>query len=149
MNKFTIRDNGRIKIIESGNYNTIFDRVSGDFMRWGANPSDDPEMAPCPEILDMEIATACDGIGIGNSPPKVCAFCYKANKKTGQQMSFETFKKIFEVLCPVVSTKITLDDDTVVEFPAKHEILLSTGELCCVENMAGDEDIMDLRWPLP
>jgi radical SAM protein with 4Fe4S-binding SPASM domain len=55
-------------------------------------------MAPCPEILDIEIATACDGI---NGAP--CKFCYKSNKRQGTQMSFETYQKLFAKLPKTVT----------------------------------------------
>jgi hypothetical protein len=95
--KYEVTENHRVKICASEGYNSVFDKITGSHLRWGTRPEDDPLMAPCPEILDIEIATACDGIGVpGESTAAPCRFCYKANKRAGEQMSLETFKKIFE-----------------------------------------------------
>jgi len=76
----------RYKIVRSENYNYNFDRVTGEFARWGKTLEDDPLMAPAPEILDLEISTICY---------KNCRFCYKSNTSVGLNMNFETFKKLF------------------------------------------------------
>lgn len=78
----------KIKTFESPNYNFFFNRESGFFARWGKNDEDDPEYAPSPEILDIEISTICS---------KACKFCYKSNGTyQGKNMSFETFKTMFD-----------------------------------------------------
>lgn len=79
-----------IKQVRSKHYNYDFDTQNGRFARWGATAEEDPSVAPSPEILDIEISEVCDGIG---AP---CTFCYKSNTGVGRQMSFETFKKIFD-----------------------------------------------------
>ena len=91
--KYAIAETARLKLCEAEGYHYVFDKETGDFARWGATRADDPEMAPCPEILDIEIATACDGVS--GAP---CRFCYKANLRSGTQMSIETFERIFAVL---------------------------------------------------
>ena len=90
---FRIRETDRVKMCKAPGYRYIFDKETGDFARWGATSDDDPEMAPHPEILDIEIATACDGVS--GAP---CRFCYKANKRQGMQMSFETYERLFAIL---------------------------------------------------
>lgn len=95
--KLYIFESPEAKEVRSEAYSYSFSKRTGDFARWGKTKEDDPERAPFPEIMDIEIATACDGIGDtsaqkGASP---CRFCYKANKRAGEQMSLETFKKIF------------------------------------------------------
>lgn len=87
------------KRLQSPNYNFIFSKADGLFMRWGATVHDDPEMSPYgPEIADIEISTVCSGI---TGTP--CKFCYKSNKAVGENMSLETFKKVFSKLPPTVT----------------------------------------------
>lgn len=101
-----ILDNTEYKIIKSPGYNSIFRKADGYFMRWGNTKDEDPSMAPGPEILDIEISTVCHGIS--KSPggkPVVCEFCYKSNTHKGNQMSIDTFKKIFTHI-PVTTNQI-------------------------------------------
>jgi len=77
-----------IRIHKSGNYNWVFDTETGYFMRWGKNHQDNPEYSEVgPEILDIEVSTVCH---------QNCNFCYKNNLSVGKNMSFETFKIIFD-----------------------------------------------------
>lgn len=94
------------KIVKSPNYNYIFDDKSGFFARWGATPNDDPDFSPFgPEIADIEITTKCTGPG-----GRLCKFCYKNNKPEGDNMSFETFKAVFDKL-PKNLTQIAFGAD--------------------------------------
>jgi len=89
-----IQESSHLKALASENYNYIFRKDDGFFARWGATKKDDPEMAPWgPELADIELSTVCDGI---TGTP--CKFCYKSNRPTGENMSLETFKKVFEKL---------------------------------------------------
>lgn len=56
----------------SPDYNYLFNLNNGYFLRWGKTEADDPEVAPGPEILDIEITTICDG---------GCPFCSPAGTK--------------------------------------------------------------------
>ena len=85
-----------LKIVRSSDYNYNFNKETGFFMRWGKTMDDDPDFAPAPEILDIEISTVC---GQG------CSFCYKSNTAVGENMSLETFKTIFDKM-PEVLTQI-------------------------------------------
>ena len=95
MQKAILIESSTKKELHSDNYNFIFNKSTGYFMRWGATPEDDPDYSPFgPEIADIEVSTICSGVeGIGP-----CKFCYKSNTKNGKNMSFETFKKLFEKL---------------------------------------------------
>lgn len=103
--KCHIKDDGVIKSLKSLNYNYIFNRKTGFFARWGATPNDDPDVAPFPEILDIEITTKCTGPG-----GKLCKFCYKGNVPQGDNMSFETFKIILDKF-PKALTQIAVGAD--------------------------------------
>ena len=92
-----IVDSENMKVISSKKYNAFFDKKTGFSARWGKTEEDDPEMAPYPEILDIEVSEICHGI---NGVP--CKFCYKGNTGVGKNMSFETFKTIMD--------KMSLDD---------------------------------------
>jgi len=87
------------KTLASEKYNFIFWKSDGFFLRWGATVAEDPKMSPFgPEIADIEVSTACSGI---QGTP--CKFCYKSNKPVGENMSLETFKKVFAALPPTVT----------------------------------------------
>jgi len=85
------------KICRSNDYNFIFNKVNGSFMRWGKTLKDDPCYAPSPEILDLEISAGNIGTKKEECIAK-CDFCYKSNNsgnKPIHNMSFEEFKIIF------------------------------------------------------
>ncbi len=91
-----IIDSKNKKVVKSKNYNYVFDKVSGKFARWGEKMEDDPQYAPFPEILDIEITKSCNGIPDENGIESPCKFCYKANVPGRESMSFETFKEILD-----------------------------------------------------
>lgn len=92
---------GVTKRLESPDYNYIMSLATGVFARWGKTREDDPEYSPFgPEILDIEVSTVCHG---SKSGP--CKFCYKSNGPIGKNMSFETFKTIFDKM-PKTLTQI-------------------------------------------
>lgn len=100
MTKAVILENKDIKKVISPNYNYIFNKNTGFFARWGATQEEDPQFSPFgPEIADIEISTVCSGVdGVG-----VCKFCYKSNTPKGDNMSLETFKKVFKNLPKTVT----------------------------------------------
>ncbi len=78
-----------LKMCKSTHYNSVFNKVTGFFARWGKTKEDDPQYGPYPEILDCEISTTPNCLG-------KCKFCYKGNTK-GQElhnMTLEEFKTI-------------------------------------------------------
>lgn len=88
-NMLKIIDTPEYKIARSKNYNFTFNKKTGFFARWGKTLKDDPESAPSPEILDIEISTICHGI---TGTP--CPWCYKSNTAVGTYMKLDTFKQI-------------------------------------------------------
>ena len=93
---FIIVDSKDKKIVKSKNYNYVFDKKTGRFARWGKDMQDDPQYAPFPEILDIEITKSCGGIPDENGVEAPCKFCYKSNIPGRESMSFETFRTIFD-----------------------------------------------------
>lgn len=98
-------ETSKAKAVFSDEFNSVFDKETGETAYWGASLDNDPECAPFPMILDMEITTSCWGIGTKNGRKKdavlkanPCPFCYKANHPDGRYMSFETAQKILEKL---------------------------------------------------
>lgn len=86
------------KVLASENYNYMFNKKTGLFMRWGKTQREDGELdLGVPEIADIEISTICSGLGIG------CDFCYKSNMPDGEYMSLNTFKTIFHNLPKTVT----------------------------------------------
>lgn len=94
-----------IKRCVSPDYNYHFNMKTGEFNRWGKTLKDDPVAGPV-EIFDLEVSEACSGIpAIGSDVAVPCTFCYKSNTKVGREMSFETFKTIFDKI-PQTLTQI-------------------------------------------
>ena len=90
-----------VKKFTSENANYIFDTKTGRMMLWGKTFEDDPDYFPAPNILDLEVTTKCNG---------GCKFCYKSNTTSGKNMTFDTFKRIFDVL-PKSITQIAFGAD--------------------------------------
>jgi sulfatase maturation enzyme AslB (radical SAM superfamily) len=93
-----IIETGTKKILKSKDYNFVFDKETGFFMRWGKSYFDDPQMSSHgPEILDLEISS---GKCMGN-----CEFCYKENGKdiNSHNMSFDEFKIILDKMPPTLT----------------------------------------------
>jgi hypothetical protein len=95
----------KAKAVFSDEFNSIFDKQSGETAYWGCTLENDPECAPFPMILDMEITTSCYGIGTVHGRKKdavlksnPCPFCYKANHPEGRFMSLDKARNILETL---------------------------------------------------
>lgn len=87
-----------IKRFISPNYNYWFNTNTGEFARWGATVDDDPKVGML-EIFDLEVSTICEGIPRpGETVAVPCTHCYKSNTRVGENMTFETFKRIFDKL---------------------------------------------------
>ena len=81
----------------SPEYNHIFNPKNGFFARWGKTKDEDPEYCPYgAEILDIEVTTICNGVRDLSGKRKLCPYCYKNNSPIGINMSFETFKNVFD-----------------------------------------------------
>jgi len=89
-NVYLVMDAPSVKVAIGRDYNYIFDKITGDFKRWGKTYKDDPQFSPIgPEILDLEISV--------NGCPNGCRFCYKNNtNEPATNMTFDTFKKIID-----------------------------------------------------
>jgi len=95
-------DNDKVKMIQSIEYNSIFDKATGGFARWGFNKESNPPYSPFgPEILDLEISQSksCSGH---------CKFCYKSNgipTTLDHNMTLDEFKilikKFPKTLCQI------------------------------------------------
>jgi radical SAM protein with 4Fe4S-binding SPASM domain len=87
-----------VKTVSLPDYNMLFNEKDGTLFRWGKTHDDDPVMCPIgPEILDIEISTICNGVGVTKEKAKPCSWCYKSNTGCGKNMSLETFKKVLKV----------------------------------------------------
>jgi len=89
---YLLMDSEKMKVVIGEDYNYIFDKTNGKFVRYGRTYEEDPEFSPLGgEILDIEVTTSCNGIN-----GQLCRFCYKSNTPNGENMSFETFKNILD-----------------------------------------------------
>ena len=94
-----IFEDEKFKALFSPNYKYVFNKEDGDFARWGRKKEDDPDYSPFgPEIADIEISTICHGIN-----NVLCSHCYKSNTGNGENMSLDTFKKVFSHLSRTVN----------------------------------------------
>jgi len=96
MEGIKIKENSKVKMCRSKNYNYNFNKHTGYFERWGKTIDVDPKVAPFPEILDIEITERCNGVKGLDGVRKPCAFCYKGNGPTGNNMSLKSFKTIID-----------------------------------------------------
>lgn len=103
---YRVIENSNEKMLFSKEANYIFDKNNGNMITWGRTKEDDAVKFPAPTILDLEITTSCDGVG-----GVLCPFCYKANNPYGKNMSFETFKKVFDKM-PKSVTQIAFGADS-------------------------------------
>lgn len=87
----TVVETTNHKFMRSPNVNFNFNKITGFMQRWGQTLEDDPDFAPCPEILDIEITSICNG-----PANKLCGYCYKANTPKGHNMTFAEFKNIID-----------------------------------------------------
>jgi len=88
---YIIAERENIKLASSKDYNYIFNKDTGFFARWGETKEDNPQFAPAPELLDLEISTGDCSVG--------CPHCYKSNpKRDGYHMNLDTFKVLFSKL---------------------------------------------------
>lgn len=84
-----MHDGRAVKSFHSKDCHFIFDKKTGEMMTWGETMKDDPDYAPFPFILDIEITTKCTG-----PAGRLCGFCYKSNNPHGMNMTFKQFKTI-------------------------------------------------------
>lgn len=114
-----------IKVLESPDYNYVFNATSGFFARWGKTKEEDPTWSPFgPEIMDIEISD-------GESCPMTCAFCSPAgtmvNTPNGK-VAIETVKPTDLVIGYDVEKKSPKIQE-VAEIYSRHY----TGQLICIE----------------
>lgn len=128
--KYSIYDDKNIKILKSEKYNSIFNKKTGMFLRWGETPQVDPKFSPvgC-EILDIEVSTICHGI---NNQP--CPWCYKSNFAVGENMSFETYKQIIDKM-PLSLNQVALGIGSIDANPDLWKIMEYTREKGIVPNI--------------
>lgn len=136
-----IAENSARKIVASPYYNYVFDKETGYFARWGETKEQDPWMSPLgPEIADIEISTVCNGIGKDMSNRKPCSWCYKSNTGCGENMTLDTFKKVFHLLC---NTQIELIiENKQYQFPWNKEITLTNGTKKLAIDLTENDDII-------
>lgn len=104
-----IFENEKSRSVNLKGYNSYFNKETGEFRRWGKTQDENPDFAPMPEILDLEISAGkCMGM---------CAECYKKNGAVEEthNMSFEEFKNIFHKVARTV-VEIRFTDSLIPEF---------------------------------
>jgi len=91
-----------MKIVNTPNYNYIFNENTGFFVRWGENQRHNPQYSPIgPEILDLEVSTICE---------QKCAHCYKSNTSFGKNMGYSTFKAIVDKIPTLTQIALGIGD---------------------------------------
>jgi len=137
-----ISETKKLKKVRSKGYNYEFDKRTGFFARWGVETKDDPQMAPTPEILDIEVTTKCTGITTPDGKNHLCKFCYKSNTPDGKNMLFETFKKILDNFKITSKMRvITLENDKKITLNRNQRVLLKSGEIKKVKHLTTKDDL--------
>jgi len=130
-----VHETGRVKIFRSPKYNYNFDKVTGYFERWGGMLEEDPQEAPAPEIMDLEISK--------HGCPDACNFCYKNNKTSAPiNMTLKTFEKLLAKM-PRSLTQIAFGIGGIEANPEFMDILWHTREQGIAPNFTLSG--MDLR----
>jgi hypothetical protein len=106
-----IKDTQDTKVCLSPEYNFVYNKKSGFFARWGKTLEDDPQTAPSPEILDIEVTEICAGVPDLQGVRKPCKFCYKANGNVGRVMTMDTFKTVLSKF-PKTLTQVAFGADS-------------------------------------
>jgi len=141
-NKLVIAETPTEKIVRSKKYNYQFNKETGFFARWGKTKKDDPQMAPTPEILDIEVTTKCTGITTPDGKNHLCKFCYKSNTPDGNNMLFETFKKILDNFKITSKARvITLENNKKIILNRNQQVLLKSGEIKKVKHLTIEDDM--------
>ena len=137
-----ISETKKLKKVRSKGYNYQFDKETGFFARWGVKKEDDPQMAPTPEILDIEVTTKCTGITTPDGKNHLCKFCYKSNTPDGNNMLFETFKKILDNFKITSKARvITLENNKKIILNRNQQVLLKSGEIKKVKHLTIEDDM--------
>jgi len=88
-----ILESNKFKVLTSPDYNYVFNKENGFFVRFGKTIEEDPDFSSygC-ELLDLEISAGRCSSG--------CFFCYKENGPNEPEinMTFAQFKEIFDKL---------------------------------------------------
>ena len=93
------KNHNRIVRAKDGSFHLSFDYKTGLTVKFGHTLEEDPTHCPFgSEIADIEITTKCPGIRRDDGLRMPCPWCYKSNTANGENMSFETFKHIFDLL---------------------------------------------------
>ena len=74
---------------KSKKYNLLGDKKTGVTIRWGKTLSDDPILAPWPELVDISISNHCT---------KNCSFCYRNSTNNNSFLSAEDYEFILKEL---------------------------------------------------
>lgn len=106
---YKVTETDKYKVLKSSDANYFFNKKTGFMASWGKTVEEDVKVFPAPTLLDIEVTTKCSGVN-----GKVCPFCYKANTPNGENMSFETFKKILDKF-PNVLTQVAFGADSNLE----------------------------------
>lgn len=156
-----IFENNDKKIVKSENYNYQFDKKTGYFARWGKTKDDNPEYAPAPEILDLEITDICEGIN-----GKVCPFCFPEGTmikiSTGEKdikdivkgdkvysYNIETYKKCYNTVEEIYKRKyegllinIELEDNTIISCTPEHPIYVKNLGWILAKELTEDMEVI-------
>lgn len=124
-------------------FNMLFLKENGYTAKWGKTFEENPDYCPYGnEIADIEITTICRGIRNSDGVRKPCGFCYKANSSKGSYMSFDTFKKIFDLINqPKTMTQIAFGVDAECETnPDVWKIM----DYCIANNVTPNVTVADI-----
>ncbi len=149
MKGIQIDETDEMKVCTSPEYNYIFNKRNGNFIRWGKTRDDDPVMAPAFEILDWEISTVCHGPYIKGKERTPCAHCYKANGPRGIVMSLQTFKYRFDLIKKInpLLTQIALGIGSIDAIPDLFPMMQYCRDNGIIPNITvnGDLTLYDIK----
>lgn len=93
------KNGDRVIRAKDGSFNLSFNYNTGLTVKFGHTLEENPTHCPwSPEIADIEVTTKCPGIRRADGSRVSCPWCYKSNTAVGDNMPFEKFKHIFDLL---------------------------------------------------
>lgn len=157
--KLTVKEGPTVKVVHSDEYNYIFNKSTGLFIRYGKDIESDAIQAPAPEIADIEIS---DGKCSGN-----CKYCLipgtKISMKNGKTKNIEdikigdqvisysedncektvnSVKELYKRAYCGVLISIELDNGRTIKITPEHEVFTKSFGWVEAKNLTKDMEII-------
>lgn len=158
---FVINETDKGKTCSGPGFNSVFEKASGFFARWGNTKEEDPQFSPIgPEILDLEISVHGCTMGCPFCLPEgalvdtpdgtkrieeiqsgdvVFGFDFE-NEEIREEKVVETSSRHYKGKLVIIE----LEDGRIVELTADHKVMTKDGREIAAEDLSLDDDVVFL-----